>query len=574
MIFKSPDTDAIQFPPIRTPDGRGLLPTWILYALIASMVAYLGTGTWMTLQTQTFNLKPLGEWFLFPLDIYHWPTMVVVWGLLLGITISVPLAISQRWGVRFGVLFAAATVLMGHLPFGAVLLFALMWVLRPPAFTEPSGWVRPTVTTMVLMLYLVGSCFTARQFIPPEAKTTWLLTPTLIAMAVCLVVLSLASVVPPHSQKKFWALLLGMLVAGGGVALLLFMLSGGDEALDFAYFDRTYGRLSGNFRSEDAEPLARDTAENTDEENVKWAALAVSIDAGELPALRHRIVSACIKFITNHPDSSNIAVVQFIQARAMDMRMDLSAWQKRKYLHYYDDVTDRKGRSLPIWTKLAGYSDRRIAVLGCYRAASYHAAKGEFDSALEFLRRLGDLPHAVLPLDQLLTVQQLLKLELNTNGPSRWEFDVYQTIIDSQRLTWTIRNNRSDENSNEALRIFLELDKRSPTYDAALSILLKKYPDAPIADNVQVLQAFHANDTPLLERFADADLAGDGSLWARYYLALATAHTALGDPGQWHATRAALRQLTRTTDTGPLDPWTLQAKRLELAIDLQHQLPE
>jgi hypothetical protein len=453
---------------------------------------------------QTQNLY---DFVLFPISVDQTPIHGVVIGLLVAAMVAVPISVSILYRLRSALPFIAAVLIFAHLPWLAITLLAscVLASVRPFRMSFRFGSALVGMLPILLYLFLAtrGPSDPLSASISPERKLLlagpWLLA-ILAACTMMAVIIFIARVV----NYRPGAVAPVMAVMFATPAILFHVRIGVDE-LHYRVLEARYGPRSELFEPvQDATDtilalLHQWTNPALDREPRRSALLAVwSADHGEQLALKRRVsrrlllelmdnrreaYEACKDFIADHPTSRYVPNVLFIQARALDTRLDertlLGETAQRELYADFPHV-----ESEPIWTNLlTQYPNSPLAVAARVRVAQLRLRKGEVDGALAALS-----PTVMEDRESRPGTQPAARPLLRTSrSESSLEFDPDQDQFEARHLKELILANRGDPRYDvEPLVALASLDPHRPGYRDQLLRLMHRYPDSLLLDNLAV----------------------------------------------------------------------------------------
>ena len=491
----------------------------------------------------------------------------MVVGLLVASIVAVPISVSVLYRFQSALPFIAAVLIFAHLPWMAftLLVSCILTSVRP--FRMSFRFASALVGMLPILLYLYlatrGPSDPLSASISPERKLLlagpWLLA-IIAACAMMATIILLARVV--NYRPGTVAPVMAVMFATPAV---LFQAYVGVDELGYRVLEYDYGP-----RSERFEPVRDITdqilnllpAEGHEARRNAARALLGPDAARELNVLQERITrrleldltvelmgdrrvayEACKDFIADHPGSCYVPSTLYIQARALDTRLDRAKLLRDKaHRDLYTDFPHVE--SEPVWANLlTEYPDSPLAVAAQLRVAQLRLRRGDVDGALAALA-------TPVPADRraLAAVTQPTELRLLRKPPpeSSLDFEPESYRFEARRLMELIRENRADDRHGAApLQALASLDPHLPGYQGQLQRLAHAYCDGLLFDNLVVRWAgAHPDRQQRAARLrACIDRFPDGDALPEAMLQLADLDFASGDDARRAAGIARLRAI-------------------------------
>ncbi|MBP7746698.1 MAG: hypothetical protein KA383_11260 [Phycisphaerae bacterium] len=465
---------------------------------------YLGPLRFWGSQTQN-----LYDFILFPISVDQTPIHGVVIGLLMAAMVAVPISVSILYRFSCALPFILAVLLLGHLPWMAITLLGscVLASVRPFRMSFRFGSALVAMLPVLLYLFLAtrGPGDTVSASLSPERKLL-LAAPWLLAiLAACMMMAAIIFAARLVNYRP-GAVAPVIAVMFATPAILFHAYVGVDE-LHYRVLESKYGP-----RSERFEPVrdATDTiltllhhwtTPGLEREPRRSALLAIwSADPQEQTALKRRVLrrllldlmddrreayDACKDFIADHPTSRYVPCALFIQARALDTRLDeRTLIGETAQRELYTDFPHLE--SEPVWTNLlTQYPDSVLAVAARNRVAQLRTRKGDVDGALAVL---APPPAAATEPEPTTDVRARPRPLLHTTPPeTSLDFDPDQDHFEARRLRELLLANRDDPRYGVApLRALSALDPHRAGYRGQLQYVAAQYPDSLLYDNLVV----------------------------------------------------------------------------------------
>jgi outer membrane protein assembly factor BamD (BamD/ComL family) len=458
---------------------------------------------------QTQNLY---DFILYPIAVDQMPIYGVVIGLLFAAIVAVPISVSILYRFRSSLPFCAAVLVFAHLPWLAVTLAGscILASVRPFRMQFRYGSALVAMLPVLLYLYLAtrGSADALSASVSPERKVLlngpWLLA-ILAACTMLAAIIFIARIV--HYRPGAVAPVMAVMFATPAV---LFHVYVGVDELHYRVLELGYGPRAKRFEPiQDATGKILDfvhaqTQRGTDRaaQHAFVRALWSDRRAEQVTDLKRRISAhllldlmrdrqmayeACEDFIADHPGSRYVPNVLFIQARALDMRLDeLKFAGENAQRELYTDFPHVQ--SEPVWTSLLmQYPDSPLAVAAQLRVAQLRLRRGDVAGALGAL----DARPRRSPAVDAPRTQPAQGAFLRSAPPeSSLGFDAEPYLFEIRRLReLVIANAPRDERLEtaiEPLKALASLDPHRRLYHSQLRRLAHDYADTILADNLVV----------------------------------------------------------------------------------------
>ena len=455
--------------------------------------------------------QSLYDFILFPISVDQTPIYGVVVGLLVASIVAVPISFSILYRFRSSIPFCAAVFILAHMPWMAVTLVGSCILASVPPFRMKFRFGSALVGLLPVLLYLVlatrGATESLGASISPERKllltAPWLLS-ILAACTMLAVIIFIARLV----NYRPGAVAPVVAVMFATPALLFHVYVGADE-LTYRVLESEYGPRSSRFEPvQDATETILDffhrrTEPGTEPSAQRSVLLALwSARPEDQSAVKHRISTrlqvelmkdrqeayeACKDFIADHLGSRFVPNVLYIQARALDTRLD--EWRfvgESAQRELYTDFPHVQ--SEPVWTNLlTQYPNSPLAVVARLRVAQLRLRKGDAAGALEALGP----PAPVLSGGAVPGSPPPARPLLRTTPPeATLDFEPEPYLLEIRRLRELILGNLPDPNDPtrgvEPLQALASLDPHRRGYKDQLRRLADRYRDTLLYDNLVV----------------------------------------------------------------------------------------
>lgn len=483
----------------------------------------------------------LNNYILEPINVMLTPVHALVLGQLIGVLVAIPICIAILYRFPFGLPFVAAVLVFAHMPWLAfTLLLSISLASLQPfrlRFRFGSGLLALTPVLAYLFLATRGDVELLQSASPLQRTllaTPWILA-ILVAVAALATVLLLARAVNyrPGAVAPVMAVMFVSPIA-------LFHWRVGADELAYRVLEREYGpraRVFGdNETTEETQRRIRalihdwtsgsgrdshlaDLAAAWGSEINPFKRLVWRAWAEDLLRQRFLAYEACKRFIADYPDSRYVTNALYLQARALDMRLDERRLaQSNPRREYYHDFPHAQSESA--WHALLHRDPASpLAAAAALRLAELHVRRGEISAAREALgpllaRASDDTPPATQAARSVFAPAPAPHVSLG--------FEARPFLTAIRRLDELLVHNSGDSRHASApLQQLFSLDPRRPLYAENLQSLLLAFPDAELADNVELRLILADSSDPelqaqrlagLLERRPDGDAFPEAAL--------------------------------------------------------------
>jgi hypothetical protein len=463
--------------------------------------------------SQTQNLY---DFILFPISVDQTPIHGVVIGLLFAAIVAVPISVSILYRFHNALPFVAAVLVFAHLPWMALTLVGscVLAAVRPFRMSFRFGSALVGMLPVLLYLYLAtrGPGDPLAASISPERKLL-LAGPWLLAILGACTMMAAIIFIARLVNYRPGAVAPVIAVMFATPAILFHAYVGVDE-LHYRVLESKYGPRSERFEPvQDATDtilalLHHWTTPGVDREPRRSALLAIwSADPEEQFGLKQRIsrrllldlmddrreaFEACKNFIADHPTSRYVPNALFMQARALDTRLDertlVGESAQRELYTGFPHV-----ESEPIWTNLLKqYPNSPLAIAARLRVAQLRLRKGDADGAVAALTP----PPVSADSARGPDTQPGERPLLHTQPPeASLGFEPDQDLFEAARLRELILANRDDPQYGIApLQALAGLDPHRRGYRDQLQRLAHQYRDSLLVDNLVVRWASATSD--------------------------------------------------------------------------------
>lgn len=474
---------------------------------------YLSSGKWLAFTRDDYYkdlVTPLGETFLYPLDVLSHPWMILVAGLILAAMIFVPIIISVLYNLPAALLFAAVVGVLGHAPvmaamlgIGAVISARTPFRSDMPFLAVVLGFI-PTVVYM----YLFG--FSGSQSAELLPLQRWVVAgPLLASVLVAIVAASIVLVVTKlirFSPGATFPILVMLIVAAAAV----FHTKVGRDELEYAVIAERIVPGDVLFQP--------------------FSAAAISSDRLQKDLVRRQqeCIDACERFRARYGDSQRIAEVLWIEAQARSLHLDVRA---------FETGTFRASAGFPSPASAEAWRMLSETLPGAPQAQLARWRLGELALRRQEIALGDDLLNAAA---RRLQEHMKARAKVSTGAsemrvfqpvsvlPSRDYYD--EALFRVRELIWLIERNNvlNDSAAAEALAAMLDENPLALNYDERLGNLVSVYEGTALGDNL-ILAVALATPDPYAQAemliYLAEDERTDAAVKANYQLGMLTMQT-------------------------------------------------
>jgi hypothetical protein len=458
---------------------------------------YLSTARWFTGSGAFWgDMKaPLGEMFVRPLSIFHYPWMIPVTGLLLAVIMFTPILVAMLYRLPFSLMFLAVTLFVGCAPL--LTLSLLVGCVLASKTTLRRNWsflaMLLGLVPPALYLYLYVFDFAGLETIAVVPLQRWILaTPLLISILLAVfagaAVLDLAKLTG-YRPGVIWPVLLVLLAA----PLTIFYIQIGPAELQYALIA---DRLSPGDRLMETVAV-KDWVRHNHLSGLNEEQLALRARQ-DIRQYAEGLLRSCRRFLAAHPEHPRAAEVLWIQAQCDSAQLDEPAFRGGLLRC---SVAFPLVKSQEDWRQLCEeYPTSPQSGIACWKLAELTLRRKSPTSVAEAQRRLVT---AVERFDRRLSS---LPAATEADGvfsppPSLPEREYYQEAkFQAQRLQWLLEKNvaSGDARAAAALGDCLDVNPCQADYADRLADLLndrrKNYEQSAFGDNLKLAVAMAARD--------------------------------------------------------------------------------
>jgi hypothetical protein len=501
---------------------------------------------------QTQNLY---DFILFPVSVDLTPMYAVVIGLLLAAIVVVPISVSILYRFRSALPFTAAVFVFAHLPWMAITLLGSCVLASVKPFRMKFRYGSALLAMLPVLVYLYmatrGANDPLSASISPERKLLlagpWILA-ILAACVMLAVIIFIARLV--NYRPGAVAPVIAVMFA---TPFLLFRSYVGTDELQYRILEAEYGPRSERFKpvrdvTEEVFVLVHrwtDPSASTKSQRARLAEFLEQEQSARRRIPQHFLLKllddrrdaydACADFIADHPESRYVPNVLYIQALALDTRLqsvsltgmvEHDALQRELYTDFPHVESE------PVWnTLMTRYPNSRLSVAARLRVAQLRLRSGDAAGALRVLDTSAGGPTAADNLGAQPPAEP--RMLLQTRPPeSSLKYDPDHDLFEIRRLRELIRSNIDREvlggegdliaalehsghaaECVEPLAELAGLDPHRALYREQLLKIAQEHPEHPLYDNLIVTWASTHPDRETrvrmlracIERFPEGD---------------------------------------------------------------------
>jgi hypothetical protein len=488
----------------------------------------------------------LNDFILSPINVVDVPLHAIVLGLVVAVTVAMPIVVSILYRFPAALPFILAVLVFAHMPWMAATLLGscVLASVRPFRMKFRFGSALVGLLPVLVYLYLStrGTPDQLANYGAPTQRSL-LIAPWLIAMlgaALMLGIVLLISRIVNYRPGAVSPVLAVMFALPVG----LFHVQIGSDELAYRVLEAQYGPRSERFQpkkeTRETENAIYDLIAGEINKslsgNIRSNLRALwSLEPERLAELKRTVsrrmladfladrmeaYEACKRFIADHPHSRYVPNVLYMQARILDTRLDEAKLANETPVReLYSDFPHVQSEE--IWTTLLRrFPDTPFAFQAGLSVAELRLRAGDVDGAANQLENVLSL--SIKPKSAPPATQPGLRSLLSRAEPEgRLDFQPEPYRQEAARLLELIRENRGDPTHGDAPLIELAaLDPRRAGYLAELRRLAEKYPDSRLYENLIVRWAAGLADANereaalegCLRTFTRADVVAE-TLW-------------------------------------------------------------
>jgi hypothetical protein len=546
----------------------------LVFVGVSAFWQYLSTGQWIGVNAFVENLfLPLGAAFLNPMPVYVYRWMIPVYGLLLGVTIFIPIIVAILYRMRVVVVFVILLVVAAQQPLLALAVAVGCVLASHTPLRSNMSMVAALLGLLPVWVYLLGM-----GSLTLAGTTDWDYWETLMPMrrwvmyapyAVALAVSVVGSSITLWLVRLMrfrpgavWPVLLVLSAAPIG----LFYLKVGPAELEYA---QLMHHVEPNAMVLSARSQDEWLAEHPEASLLSTEDLRTEVQTSLL-ARRDRMIGGCEQFLERYAESERAPEVLWVLGQCKSLTLDDAAFD-------HGGIRGSSSYVLPasrdVWTQLAeDYPKSPQAGLGRWHLGMLLLREGKTRQGYgELLEARNRLMAALreMPDDRDRFEHTFIDSDMMPSA------SVYRAALQSVReWLWLIerKNLVNDVRGGEALAAYLNVDPRGPLATVYYSQLAEQYADTVMGKNLLLAAVLREPDpyerAARLLPLVDQDDATDVSMAAAWELGLIHTRTArtLED---YRSPETYLRSSLSV----PNSPWRARAERqldwLEFAREVQ-----
>ena len=464
----------------------------------------------------------------YPISIEEVPMQIVILGTLLAALVSIPILVSILYRFPACLPFLAVVAFVAMMPWLAITLAGSCVLASVRRFRFQFRYASALLGLVLVIIYFYGA---SRKVSPPveviENPTDRIkfIAPWILAtVGSCVLmgfVLLIARMVNYRPGAIAPLLAVTFLIPTG-----LFEYYVGRDELHYRILEHDFGPGSDlfagrNVAEEFEHTVQLDWMSRTDPKPPRDA-IERTIEQLWLLQLENRSETArhVDWFCKHYPDSRYAVNALYLKGRALDMRVDQTAFRQHRMVRFYDDFPSQASRHTWLMVVENG-PGTPMAAVALYRLAVLDIRAGDIDSAQTRLRNLLETfdqptqrPQPTTP-----SIEKVLgrkPVEASLGVPRK------RVILKARRLRSLLADNNDPLYGYEPVVRLFHLDPKDDRYRENLTSLLDQYPQAQISDNLE-LEIALATPNPteriaLMEACVQAHQQGDALPEALYRL--------------------------------------------------------
>jgi len=488
--------------------------------------------------------KTLIDMMIFPLNVQDTPVLIPIVGMLLAVIIIVPILISQLFGFRYSIIFAAEVLLIGHLPVLSLFLVACSFIAGTSRHWLPFKFGVAILSLLPIAVYFHVATHDApelqlKAIDPTLLNAPWLLA-FLAAAGIAAAVLTLAKIF----KYRPGGILLSMIPFFAIPGILFHYYIGADQLECRLLANRYRSDRWANRPSIDiTQRVFREAVSRWQLYKIHDLQAIMELATEVFPTVAHqlaydlrvRIILACEDFQHKYPRSRFVSNELYIQAMAEDLRFDHRLLSEDWRVKFHTDLVSPI--SAPLWQRLIdAFPDSIYAQPARLRLAILRIRKGQVASAETILHELMNrMPKP--PGAQQTQPARTGGWRLVFAKPQHADIplvDPTEIARKAEELLELIEHNADDPKfGNTPLAELLKLDRHHQDWGKNLLDLAIKYPGSKLHDNLIVMHTLTRSDPRALQqelrRHVKRFRGQDAGVLALFELAQVTRELALAD---------------------------------------------
>ncbi len=535
--------------------GLGVFAFWLRSGLLfAPRMANYWAEFWRTFQPAGEDRIILSDLLTFPISIYDVPLQIVVLGLLLAALVSIPILISILYRFPACIPFLLVIAFLAMMPWLALTVAGSCLLASVKPFRFSFRYASALLGLSLVVVYFFSASrqsASAVQLLDSPADQIKFVAPWVLAIIASCVVCGFVLVIARAVNYRPGAVL-PLLATMFAVPVLLFEFYVGRDELQYRLLMHRYGPGSAFFADKDvSDEYARAVdlrMRMHDEPAPPREAVEAQVDLRwqlELELLsdrrtlfaehRDEAIRACDRFLHHYPDSRYACNALYVRGLAKDMRVDLSTFRSDKVIRFYNTFPDASSRHS--WEKLYAIESQSrltpLSAVALLRLAQLDARECNVAQAIDRLETLiRNFQDPAVATTQPIGNAGPLQSTFATRRPAAsLTVPIESTLFEARRFLDLLRSNGSPPGGDplygfapmcgtdaswKNTHVFgmLRLSPRDAyNYSKNLRLLLQRYPDCLLADNIQLEIAKREDDlvkrTALLEDCVNRRHPGD-----------------------------------------------------------------
>jgi len=543
------------------------------FAVVSAFWQYLSTGTWVNFNAFFRNLFiPLGVVFLQPISIFTHPWMVPVYGLLLSVTVFVPIVVSILYRLRLAAIFVLMLAFVAQLPLlalvvvtGCVMVGHTPLRSNMPMAAALLGMLPAVVYAAVLGCPTLAGTTDRDYWATIDPVRRWMLySPYLLALLSSIVGSALVLALAKATRFRpgvVWPVLLVLSAA----PMVAFYLRVGPAELQYSLIVNQIAPGDTVLADEPFDQWLRDHPETVGLTGEQIEEIA----RRDLFRRRDELVTRCARLLASYPQDTRAAEVMWILTQCRSLQLDDIAYQNDIIKGTCSFV---RSSTEPAWRELIEkYPRSPQAAIARWRLAELALRNEQLPATdrLKFAEEL--LRQGVASLTEVLSShapaedpQSLFAQPQSLPARSYYVNALHDTL----RLQRLINLNmlRDDPFGVDILTAWLNIDPTSLEAPELYEHLARLHRDTPLGDNLRLAAALAEPDRVERARkllpLVNVQKPTDATVEAAYELALIQAEGVTDLEGILPA-----EVYLRSVIAAPKNPWRdLAAKRLKLIL--------
>jgi len=471
---------------------------------------------------------------LIPISVTEAPVLIPVLGFLLAVIVIVPILISQLYGFRFAVIFAATVLVFGHLPVLSIFLIACSFMASTTRHWLPFKFGVALLSLLPIAVYFYVATRSTQSTQLKDVDQSLLYAPFLLAFVsaagMAAAVLGFARILKYRPGG-----ILIVMITFSAIPVVLFTNFIGPDQLEYRILAQRYQPESFfGFVSVDISPqVFQETLERWKRTKIHDIEAIADIARSQFPHValkiekdnRHLVTDACDDFREHYPKSAFLPNLLYIRGLAQDMRVDYEVLTEDWRMAYHTDLVSPTSRST--WQELLlNYSDSVYSQPARYRLAVLHMRDGEIGSGKSLLEELLKRMPIFLSSEStfpshLTSFKELFARPARRSIPA---IDLSALTQEAYNLLELVEHNCDDPQfGNKPLSEFLTLDRHHPKWQNNLFDLAIAYAGSKLHDNLIVMSALTKTDPYMLksdlEKYVETFRGQDAGALALFQLA-------------------------------------------------------